>query len=229
MLHHEELRPDGIKYITDYVNTGLARIDRPFQLYIVDNGSPQNNRNLFRDGLDYYYIEDQFISGITGAWNFGIEQAISDGCDIICVTNDDITFNPTINIFIDYIRNDKHNGHRFYGPMTNGVMPPSKQKSPTPINDIIIHGGKHGNDVINGFFFAFTKEFYDTYKHKNGQMFALKHENDGGDGKWGGQEGEFLRWCKEGAQSVIIGTSWIYHHKIRGYRNTRKIDIERNS
>ena len=46
------------------------------------------------------------ITGLTGAWNVGLNLAYSDGCDILINCNEDLWFDETINKFIDFISLD---------------------------------------------------------------------------------------------------------------------------
>lgn len=231
----EKYRPEGLKYIENYLTTLFNYMQFPFKVYIIDNGSEKpydfekwswySNADL--NMISYTYIENQSISGITGAWNKGIYNAYKDDCDIICMTNDDILFNPTINVYIDFISKHDIKDISLYGPVTNGMLGGGIQKQQQPINQVVELSGNEG-DIPNGFFFTFTNKFYEKFRHSNKELFALHHKHDGGDGKWGGQEGEFYRFKKEGARFFIVGYTWIYHHKIMGYRKTRNADREGN-
>ena len=224
----EQFRPKGHEYIDNYLKTLWKAAKFPYKVYVIDNQSDEP-LNLEGDDIQYTRIDNQFDNGITGAWNMGIDQAYKDGCDIICQTNDDIVFNETINSFVDFIVNhDDMKDQTLYGPLTNGIVGFSRQLEQQPTGKIFQLNGI-GHNTLNGFFFGFTRKFYERFRHSETELFASKHEHDGGDGKWGGQEGEFYRFRDSGAYFYVIGTSWIYHHKERGYRATRNADREKRN
>jgi hypothetical protein len=84
--------------------------------------------------------------------------------------------------------------------------------------------GVNGNNVLSGFFLGMTKEFYMNYRKPNGDLYPYKHTNDGGDGKWGGQEGMQIEWGDQGAELWVIGKCWIAHAKERGWVKTKHAD-----
>ena len=229
--YSKQFRPNGKEHIKNYLMSLFKFAQFNHKVYVIDNGSESGsldiNQPYPKSLLDYTYVENQFDNGITGAWNMGIHQAYEDGCDIICQTNDDVIFNQSIYSFIDFIVNhDDMKDSTLYGPQTNGILGNSQQKTGSP-NGRIIQLSGHGHDTLNGFFFGFTRKFYERFRHSETELFASKHANDGGDGKWGGQEGEFYRWREEGANFYVVGTSWIHHVKERGYRATKNVDRER--
>lgn len=88
----KKYRPHGEKYINDYILSLFSYAQFPFKIYIIDNGSDNKWNSVYikNNCIDYTYIENQNINGITGAWNLGIYKSYKDGCDIICMTNDDM-------------------------------------------------------------------------------------------------------------------------------------------
>jgi len=229
MHYSHQFRPRGMEYVERYIETLFDSCKKPFKLYIIDNGSFESqNLNSWKekwkfnwkykfDNIDYVYIPNQFLKGITGAWNLGIYQAFNEENDIIHVTNDDIMFNDTINEYLEFIENDL--GDSLYGPVSNGILGNTLQKQNYTINYI----GKI-DTLLNGFFFSFNRDFYIKHRYSEAEMFAMKHKNDGGDGKWGGQEGEFIRFKEGGAKFILYGPCWIYHEKERGYKLPRDVE-----
>ena len=118
--------------------------------------------------------------------------------------------------------------------MTDGVIEPYNgwQKSDKPNSnksqEII---GDGWNGVVNGFFLGFTKAFYENFCYSDGDLFAEFDKFDknyiqkyaGGCGKWGGQEGEMLRFKENGGKVFVIGECWIHHLKKRDWHKAKTI------
>ena len=82
-----------------------------YRIYIVDNCSTDDSVNIF----NREFINDDSITllkseqnkGFSAGNNIGIKCAISDSCDIICVTNSDILLsNDAISILENKLKND---------------------------------------------------------------------------------------------------------------------------
>lgn len=212
--HSDEYRKNGGYFIERFCNTLNQYCKFDFNLYVVDNASTYKlpvteNANILR-------IEDQTISGITGAWNLGIYRAYSDNCDIIINCNDDLWFNETINTFIQYIV-DNSDENVIYAPLTNGVLGGS-QFSNAPLSGIQI---KRGHDIVNGFCFAMTKLHYEKYQFTKDKYFNINNKYNGGDGKWGGQEGQFMENSERGLYGIVINECFIPHTKLRGWKQLK--------
>lgn len=210
----EDFRPDGEVFIKKLVNSINDFIVYDKTIYVIDNASQYSSNISTYSNVIYSKIEDQSIEGITGAWNRGIDQAINDGCDIIINTNDDIVFNSSVNEFIDYITKDTNNVNTIYSPLTNGVLLDTQFSS----------GPKKGTQLtknIGGFMFGFTKEHYHKYKFNDLCYFNKNNKYNGGDGVWGGQEGQFMENCEKGAMCKIVNFCWVDHNKQRGWKKTR--------
>jgi hypothetical protein len=224
--HQSEMRPQGFQFIDEYIRSLCQYALFPYKVYLIDNSSdePYNYMTwLDMVNIEFTYIEDQFELGITGAWNLGIHQAYEDGCDLIVGMADDMYFNETINYFVNAIYKHQFKDDCLYGPVSNGIWSKTKQFQERPIPEIFELSGK-GKDIPNGFFFAFTPKFYEKFRHSERELFALKHKYDGGDGKWGGQEGEFWRMAEDGARFFIVGPCWLHHHKLQGYKDVRNLE-----
>lgn len=210
----DKFRPNGDVFIKKLVNSINDHILYEKSIYVVDNASQHASDIFTYPNVKYSKIEDQSIEGITGAWNKGLYQSVNDGCDIIINTNDDIVFNDSVNKFIEYIIQDKRNIDSIYGPLTNGVLVDS-QISEGPKNGVYL------TNVMGGFMFAFTKEHYYKYKFNDFCYFNKNNKHNGGDGKWGGQEGQFIENCEKGAICQIVNFCWVDHNKQRGWRNVK--------
>lgn len=218
--YSEELRSNGRFLIENYINSLSKNCLYNYIIFLIDNGSSNEmDQSLLDNKIKYTYIKDQSITGITGAWNLGIKKAIDEDCDIIINTNDDITFNETINNFIKIISEHEFNETSIYGPVTNiGGCPGPNNQERTEIGNRILEvtetspnswNNGHG---INGFFNAFTKECYHRFE-ENGNLYST-------DKKYmiGGQESEMqVRLGKKGLKSFIIEHCMVHHYKIRGW------------
>ena len=110
---------DFIKKMTDSINQSV-KCDHT--IYVIDNASQYKSNIHTYQNVNYTFIEDQSIGGITHAYNVGIYKAYKDECDIIIVTSDDVEFNHTINKFVEFISRDSESLDCIYGPVTNGVL-----------------------------------------------------------------------------------------------------------
>ena len=197
--HSDKFRPQGGKFLLDVVNSIISSCKYNFKIYIIDNASeyelsyPNDKRIIFNR------IDNQFEGGLTYAWNMGIDIAYKDGCDILLNCNDDLIFNFTINNFIEKIKID-NNSNVIYSALTNGVYTPSYQ-----------------GDIPNGFFFGFISNHYKKFRYKEHEYFNKDNKHNGNDGKWGGQEGQFIENADRGLYSIIVNECWIYHDKVRGW------------
>ena len=212
----DEFRPAGDVFIKKLVNSINDVITCDKVIYVVDNASQYPSNILTYSNVKYFKIEDQSIEGITGAWNQGIYNAVKDGCDIIINTNDDLVFNDTVNKFIDHINTDPNSINTIYGPLTNGVNVVS-QSSNEPRKGVQL------TIDIGGFMFGFTKEHYHKYKFNDICYFNKNNKHNGGDGVWGGQEGQFFENCEKGAICKIVNFCWVDHNKQRGWKKTKKV------
>jgi len=229
--HSSNIRPNGKKVLKQNIESIYSSCKYDFSSYIIDNQS--DPKTSFYETIDiskfpnlnYTYVENQYEKGITGAWSMGISQAINDGCDIVILTTDDTIMNDTINNLIDYIQNDPKNNNSIYGPLASGITIPL-QSANAPTNKILEIPGTNEPYHLGGHMYAFTKEFYHKWKSNNGDLFIIDNPYNGGDGKWGGNEGNVMYWAKQGARCVIIGTCWIEHclDTRYSYRTARAID-----
>ena len=212
--HSDKYRSEGGKFITRFCNTLNENCNYSFDLYVIDNASEYEL--ILPENVIYTRIDDQIIKGITGAWNEGIYQAYINGCDIIVNCNDDLWFNETINIFIDFINN--HNDiDTVYSVLTDGVLSPCSQKSDKPTSGVQTKSCADWNSVINGFCFAMTKEHYEKYRFETDKYFNQNNKHNGDDGKWAGQEGQFLENSEKGLIGLVVNECWLPHAKERGW------------
>ena len=232
----QKIRPYGRDLLSNAYNSFVKNCKYDFEIVIVDNQSDErlNNYILNDPRVHYIYIEDQWRRGLTGAWNEGIKKSFELGCDIILNSNDDLIFNETINSFIEKISENEHKDVSIFGPLTNGVngsfvnIQYSNFPNPKKSREIISDGWE---GFVSGFFFGFTKDFYEKFKYFNGDLFAefdkfdksYIHKYAGDCGKWGGQEMEIVRFKENGGKVFVVGECWIDHIKKRDWNKARQI------
>jgi hypothetical protein len=207
-------RPDGGLFIERFCSSLNDACKYEFNLYVIDNASEfklnvPDNANVVR-------IDDQTLEGITGAWNKGIHLAYTEGCDIIINCNDDLWFNDSINVFIETICSS-YNEDAIYAPLTNGVIS-GAQKSNASKTGITRLACTTWPTVVNGFCFAMTKEHYKKYRFLDNMYFNPNNKHNEGDGKWGGQEGQFMENSEKGLFGCIVNECWLPHTKVRGWK-----------
>ena len=207
--YSDEYRPNGNELIQNYCKSAKY-LNYPFKLYVFDNASIKPLTDIDYDYVKLNRVDNQFIRGLSGTWNDGVKNAIKDGCDIIIVSNDDIELNDSVNTFIKEISLHKYNKIGIYGPVSNGVLG-GVQRQSVPMNSIIELTNNRQN-MLNGFFYGFTKEFYYKFKMEDDNLIDEKNY------PWGGNEEEFqIRVWSQGARSFVLGNCHIFHHKIRGW------------
>ena len=232
--HSEHIRPNGKKVVKENIDSFYDNFKYDFESFIIDNESvPRDTfHNIFDlksekyKNLNYTYIEDQSKKGITGAWSLGIKQAFDSDCDIVILTTDDVVVDDTINNLIEYIISDKDNNHNaIYGPVAGGILAPL-QSANGPTGKIFEISGVGHNEHLGGHMYAFTKEFYHKWSQPNGDLFVINQHYNGGDGKWGGNEGNVICWAEQGAKCIVVGTCWINHvlDTRYSYKTARYID-----
>lgn len=217
--YSKHIRPNGKKVLSQNLSSFYESCDYDFDCFLVDNQSePKNSINdviNFNDkkwhNLHHTYVENQFEKGITGAWDLSVQNAIKSKCEIILLTTDDTICDYTINNLIKHINDDEERDNTLYVPLANGWGIPSIQNKSEPTNEIIEIKHMSESNYLSGAMFAFTNKFFDKYKNSKGELFTADHKYNGGDGKWGGQEGLIIDWFEKGARVVVVGTSLIKH------------------
>jgi len=227
--YSDKLRPEGQQFLTRQIESILTHCKYDFNIYIIDNESQYDLQFPEDDRIKYTRIDNQNEKGITGAWNLGLDIAYEDDCDFLIQCNDDLWFNDSINFFINVMVNidDENENNVVYGPMTNGVLQPSYQHATEPVqsNTIIKISFKKPPEILSGFCFAFSDKHYKKFRHKTNEYFNKNNRDNGGDGKWGGQEGQFMENSEKGLFGIIVEGCLVNHDKIRGWLTPR--DIER--
>tara|TARA_Y100001973_G_C5186068_1_gene327892 strand:+ start:1137 stop:1886 length:750 start_codon:yes stop_codon:yes gene_type:complete len=232
--YSDRIRPQGQEILTRIIDSILEYCKYDFNIYIIDNESQYDLQFPKDERIKYTRIDNQFEKGLTGAWNLGLNIAYEDGCDFLIQCNDDLWFNDTINFWIKAMSElDEPNGNNVvYAAMTNGVFRPShqyadKEKDTNEILRLNCKSGDYG-DTPNGFCFAFSNKHYEKFRYKEDEYFNQNHKHCVNDGKWGGQEGQFIENSEKGLFCLVIKGCFIHHDKIRDWRQARTIDEEEN-
>lgn len=217
-LHWSTLyRPNG-EFIFNKFIESFRKISPTHQyvIYFIDNQS-EFKFNLPTDlEHQYFYIKNQSLKGITGAWNLGMELAYKDGCDVIINSNDDITFDYSLNMFVDDIINNEFNNLAIFGPRTNKAAKGHPNGLPaeiTPYTYLDVEYGVHKN-LLYGFCFGFTRESYEIGKSSTNEFFPYKIESIHSYDIWGSQEWYFSVLPSKGFKSIICNRAYFKHLRL---------------
>jgi hypothetical protein len=213
-MHKSKLRPTGFDMVNDLIYSLYDSCSKDFILYLLDNTSDEKYDVLNYPNIDYTYIKDQNKNGVIGADYMGIGKAIKDNCDIIVVVNDDVVFNNTINNFLDIIEAHEYRDISLYGALSNGVpdkLPQKSYKKERGIIEITKLRAPYG--ILSGFLYAFTSEFHKKFTLPDGTFYKAPTK------KWSGVGvGIHSRIKSLGGRIFIIKDCWLFHHKIRGWK-----------
>lgn len=230
-LHWSDLyRPNGGLIYSKFIeNFRKINLNYDYSLYFIDNQS-EFKFNLPNDlNYKYHYVENQFIYGITGAWNLGMENAYLDGCDVIINSNDDVLFNDSLNLFIEDILSSKFNNFAIFGPRTNKAAkghPNGLPAEDTPYTYLDVEFGVHKN-LLYGFCFGFTRNSYMAGKSTSNEFFPYEIESIHGRDIWASQEWYFSALAAKGFKSILCNrgyfkhlctSRWMIHHPNYDYK-----------
>lgn len=228
LAHYSQaFRPFGLKCLKDFVVTLKAATGKDCDLLIIDNESDGSGVREFSQVLPnttYTRIDDQVSLGITGVWNLGVKQAVAAGYDLILLCNDDIKFTPSIVAFIEAIAGDPENSYTAYGPLTNDPCYPQQYANSAGEPKFVELFGRDWQDTLYGFFFAFTRAFYERFRQPNGDLFLTEHKYAFDDAKWGGQEGMFRTWQELGGKQKVFTGAWVEHIGCQSWRMVQFAD-----
>lgn len=220
--YSDEIRPRGRELLSAYLESLEKSCKYPFEVFIVDNQSKDRlDESKLPDHYHYYYVEDQSNGGLTHAWNTGIRKAFDHGCDIVFNTNEDLTFNDSINNFVDAISNHEDSDVALYGPMSDGVST-HHQKATEAGDNILVETTNDAWDnrpgyALNGFFYGLTKEMYERFRYNEKNLFSTEKWCS-----WNGQEIEIHDRCWPlGMRSFIAQGCFVPHIKLKDWQHFR--------
>lgn len=212
----DKIRPKGDFYIKNIIESIEKNIIYDYTIYVIDNQSEYQIDLSKYKNIVYEKILDQSLEGLTGAWNKGMNLAYKDNCDVIINSNDDLVLNNDVNEFVNFIYNDIDKEICIYGPQPIHGQPIGKE-------DRIPNKGFSYIPCLNGYFFAISKEHYKKYTYQPEKYFNINNKYNWGDGKWGGQEGQFQENCEKGCKCKVLNFCWIEHFKERAWKKAKNI------
>ena len=222
----QNIRPQGKKLLDTFLNQFKnSNFKYDYTIYVSDNESSIPYKYPNNINLKIIPIQDQSINGLTGAWNLGLNEAYKGGCDILWNFNDDVVPNNSINKFIKFIEQYPNKDNTLFGPLSDngGSFSPNTSSGPKVGYQILNIKPNSWDNLPNGFSFGFTKKFYEKYRFNENEFFPLNHKLNGGDGKWGGQEGYFSIISEFGAKACLVNECWLQHTKLRAWEIARNI------
>jgi GT2 family glycosyltransferase len=204
------------------------------RIYVVDNGSDIDNfKNLKRClSSNIICIRNDTNLGYAAGNNIGIKAALSDGCDYLCILNNDtIIFDDFLEKCINYINNNNNVG--IVGPTLIDYNSNLVQSAGAEIN--LITGSQRLNyhnmpnkdlpyaisaDYVGGACMVFSKKIIDLIGYLPECYFLFYEETE---------------WCikakKIGLKNICLGNCQVIH---RGSVSIKKINglneylLERN-
>ena len=223
--YSDKIRPKGQEMLTRIIDSIMENCKYDFNIYIIDNESQYDLQFPEDEKIKYVRVDNQFKKGLTGAWNLGLNMAFEDSCDILIQCNDDLWFNESINYWIDVMKNYQQED-AIFSPVTNGVLLPSKQYADKyrDSGGLVELSCRHIGDLPSGFCFGFSNNHYEKFRHKKNEYFNEHNKYNDGDGKWGGQEGQFMENAERGLFCIIVLGCFVHHDKIRDWKQAREID-----
>jgi len=225
----QKIKSDGHVIGHKFIKALYDHCTFPFELFIIDNQSePQFPMERYEHltNIHYTYVENQYLTGVTGAWNLGAYQAYENGCDLINICNNDLYFNDTLDTYLSIILKDGNIDNTIFAPVTDGINPQHIQHykaAQKGIHEAV--GNRGGLQTLCGIMYTFTPNFYKQYGHTEEEFIPLEHKYNEGDGKWGGQEGAVMIMWENGAVMKVIKQGWFHHDKLFSYRTAKKIEI----
>jgi len=221
----DEIRPNGQDLLLRYLSSIYEHCNYDFHIFIVDNESQYELSIPDDDKCTHIRIDNQYEKGLTGAWNRGLFEAFNQGYDILINCNDDLWFNNTINNMIECMISHNDSENIIFCPLTNGVLGGNSSQYATEPRTGLGHlSCTAWNLSPNGFMFGMTKKHYDKYKFKKAEYFNEHHSYNEGDGKWGGQEGQWIENQPKGNYGIIVNECFVHHDKIRAWKTPRNIE-----
>jgi len=224
--YSDEIRPQGREILDRLIESIITNCEYDFNIVIVDNQSEHELSYPDDDRISYIRIDDQYEKGLTGAWNVGIKECYDLGCKLILNCNDDLWFDDSINKLIGYVENDM-NEDIVYTALTNGIWNHPQQSDKPQSGTHTLHCGGDMDNTVAGFFFGFTNEHYDKYKFTEDEYFNKDNKYNGGDGIWGGQEGQFQENAEKGMCGLIVKECFVKHDKFRHWIKARNVQNEK--
>jgi len=221
----DKIRPNGQDLLLRYLSSIYEHCNYDFHIFIVDNESQHELSIPDDDNCTYIRIDNQHEKGLTGAWNLGLHKARLSEFDVLINCNEDLWFDKTINNFIKNIIEFDDSENVVFCPLSDNILDTyPKQKPYNPRTGLQTLECKSESTTPNGFMFGFTKQHYDKYKFKDNEYFNENNIFNGGDGKWGGQEGQWIENQSNGNYGIVVNECLVFHDKIRSWKIPRNME-----
>jgi|11BtaG_2_1085332.scaffolds.fasta_scaffold10757_3 hypothetical protein len=216
--HNSDISPDGNSDTHEFIESIKSSVQCEYEIILMDNQSvPRYTDKYTTDGLTYIDIEDQTLTGITGAWNVGIKKAYDLGCEIINNCNNDLIFSESINSYLKLINVCPRKDIFLFGPATNPGGAPghfqetvrSEENTVTEVTSKLIG--------LNGFMTSFCKEFFEEHRMGDNLYSPAKEY------LWDAQEHEIRkRLSEKGLREFVIHNTIVFHKKHRNWIKMKK-------
>lgn len=211
LCHVGKLRTDGDKLMHRCVDSLQKSLKNDHRIVIIDNGS--ESPMTIPSGCHLVRIEDQMVGGFSHAFNVGIEKALSLGCHIINLVNDDVVFNNSISNYLEVVDSHPHKNQSIFGPTTKGATNKKQRREKIVDNPKVIE-----TKAINGFFMTFTDVFCDKFHlgEKRSDMFLPEP-------KFAGVEHAAFQdqLVKRGVKILVVEHGWFQHDGRHGWRSLK--------
>lgn len=210
-VHHSSNRPNGHQLLDQYLTTLSSSLQIPYDVFIMENGS--DTPYAFTKDHFYTYFPNQ-NGGMTKCWNHGVTMAIRNGNDFVCVTNEDLAFNPTINNFFEDVVKYPHYEDAVFGPICDNPSTFYPQRSNTISNTLVDITGK--DKPIHGWFLGFSRQYFNKYSDGDAMIFDSARP-------WRGQESFQQRDWQKGSKSVVVHSCLVHHEHFGDWRKVEHI------
>mgnify|MGYP003136124129 FL=1 len=216
-LHQSKAhRPQGFELFNNYLESIYKSCKYPFTVFAFDNASTEKFEiENSPENLVITRVDDQYKGGCTYTWNEGIKLAIRGDFDAVIITSDDQKYDESINNFIDTILTHELREDAIFGPITNNPGPNHEyQRGHGPTGEVFEISGEP-EDELNGFCLGMTRQsIQNNYFDEEENFFSTSSQHI-----WGGQDVEVQERV---GHSIVVGTCYVYHYKIGGWREIRK-------
>ena len=211
-----QFRPDGHDYIGRYLDSLEKSLHIPYDVFIMENAS--DVKYNAPEYAHYHYFPDQ-LGGLTRAWNLGLILSYLNGNDIFLVTNDDLTFNDSINnLFVDI------DAHEYKDISVYGTLCDNPTTWPNQIASEISSGFKEVTGLehpVHGWCTVITSQYWERF-NINGNLFDPEKI-------WSGQEFFQRRDWPLGAKSFISLSTLIHHEHKGSWRKVKQVITQHKS
>lgn len=208
-------RADGRSHLINFFNSLEAHTNFEYDTLIVDNASSTVLTEI-NVPLTHNYIslkDDEY--GLTRAWNVAANFGYINGNDFIVISNDDITFNESINNLFKTICTEHNNyENNLYGVLSDGPVAGYHRANKAGdglrnvTNQEAVSGGMHV------WFMAFHRSYYEKF-NINGKLFDEQWP-------WSGNE-RFQRAHRSlGASQYLVNSTLVHHRCLGSWRHNRK-------